>query len=76
MGHLAGHGYTLPRPKRARCAECCNGAAKRWRSAGNVAQILSAVECSCAVEAFRSQQIAERRERRQRLISRSDAWEA
>lgn len=61
MGSPARHGYFVPKLKHARCANCCSG--KRWRSAGDVAQILQAVECSCAAEAFRAQQIAERRAR-------------
>lgn len=73
MGSPARHGYFVPKPKQARCANCCSE--KRWRSAGNVAQILKAVECSCAIEAIRSQEIAERRARRQRQASMSESWE-
>lgn len=73
MGSPARHGYFVPKLKHVRCVNCCNE--KRWRSAGNVSQILQAVECCCATEAFHAQQLAERRARRQRLVSKAEGWD-
>lgn len=70
MSRIARNDFVIPRTKRSRCNECCGGGSKRWEHVGNVSQILRAVQCSCAAEATRAQQIVERRERKRRLSAR------